>query len=91
MQFNLTTLIGKLNPICRKGLEEAAGLCVSQTNYNVEIEHLLLKLLEQPDTDLQRVLHYYEVNVAVVPSSAVSLLMADTVKPAVSSSRLTAG
>ena len=62
MQVDLKTLIGKLNPTCRQCLEAAAGLCVSQTHYNVEIEHLLLKLVEQSDTDLQQLLRYFEVN-----------------------------
>lgn len=43
-------------------MEAAAGLCVSQTNYNVEVEHLCLKLLESPDIDLQKILRYYEVD-----------------------------
>jgi type VI secretion system protein VasG len=66
MQCDLKALIDLLNPVCRKALEGAAGLCVSQTNYNVEIEHLLLKLLEGPDTDVQRLLRYYEVPTATL-------------------------
>lgn len=64
MNSDLQTLIEKLNPTCRKALESAAELCVSQTNYNVEIEHLLLKLIELPDTDVQRILRHYEVRTA---------------------------
>jgi type VI secretion system protein VasG len=45
---NLKSLVGKLNDTCRSALEAAAGLCLSRTNYNVEIEHWLLKLLEKP-------------------------------------------
>jgi type VI secretion system protein VasG len=55
-------LTNKLNATCRRGLEVAAGLCLSRTNYNVEIEHWLLKLLEAPDTDLTRILRHYEVD-----------------------------
>ncbi|MGE3540440.1 MAG: type VI secretion system ATPase TssH [Candidatus Tectimicrobiota bacterium] len=66
MQFDLKALIGTLNPTCRQALEAAAGLCVAQSNYNVEIEHLLLKLLEPPDTDVQRLLRYYEVPTAAL-------------------------
>jgi type VI secretion system protein VasG len=64
MNSDLQTLIEKLNPTCRKALESAAELCVSQTNYNVEMEHLLLKLIELPDTDVQRILRHYEVRTA---------------------------
>ena len=45
MSLDLQSLIEKLDATCRKRLEMAAELCVSQTNYNVEIEHYLLKLL----------------------------------------------
>src|SRR5207244_44962 len=59
---NLKSLVGKLNPLCRRALEGAAGLCLARTNYNVEIEHWLLKLLEAPDTDLARLLRHHEVD-----------------------------
>ncbi len=60
--MNLKSLIGKLNPICRATLESAAGLCVSRTNYNVEIEHWLLKLLENSQTDLAAICRAYELD-----------------------------
>ena len=47
MSQNIKTLISKLNPVCKKSLESAAALCVSQANYNIEIEHYLLKLLDE--------------------------------------------
>jgi type VI secretion system protein VasG len=56
------SLVGKLNPLCRRALEGAAGLCLSRTNYNVEIEHWLLKLLEPADSDLTRILKHYDVD-----------------------------
>jgi len=62
--LDLKSLIGKLNPTCRKALESAAGLCLSHTHYEVDIEHLLLKLLEIPDTDLQKILRHFEINEA---------------------------
>jgi type VI secretion system protein VasG len=59
---NLKALIGKLNETCRKALESAAGLCLSQTHYEVDIEHFLQKLLEIPKTDVQAILRHFEVN-----------------------------
>src|SRR5256885_13396860 len=64
--MDLSSLIGKLNTPCRKALEGAAALCVSQTHYNVEIEHFLVKLLEDNNTDLLAILKYFDVNPAVV-------------------------
>jgi type VI secretion system protein VasG len=63
---NLRNLVGKLNSTCRRALEGAAGLCLSRSNYNVEIEHWLLKLLELTDTDLSRILRHYDVELARV-------------------------
>jgi type VI secretion system protein VasG len=59
---NLKSLIGKLNDTCRKALESAAGLCLSQTHYEVDIEHFLMKLLEIEKTDFQLILRHFEIN-----------------------------
>lgn len=60
--MNLKSLVAKLNDPSRRALEAAAGLCLSRTNYNVEIEHWLLKLLEDPKNDLAEVLRSYEID-----------------------------
>jgi len=62
--LNLKSLVGKLNASCRRALEGSAGLCLSRTNYNVEVEHWLMKLLEPADGDLPRILRHYEVDPA---------------------------
>lgn len=62
MSVNLKSLIARLNATCRGALEGAAGLCLSRTNYDVEPEHFLLKLIESPDTDLAAILRRYEIN-----------------------------
>ena len=59
---NLKSLIGKLNNTCRQTLEAAAGLCLSRTNYNVEVEHWLTKLLETNNTDIHAILRFFEVD-----------------------------
>ena len=46
--IDLKQLVGRLNDPCRRALEAAAGLTLSRTHYNVEIEHWLLKLLDAP-------------------------------------------
>ena len=61
-QINLKSFVAKLNDTCRRTLEAAAGLCLSRTNYNVEIEHWLLKLLEAPNTDLAALLRQFEID-----------------------------
>ncbi len=59
---NLKSLIGKLNSACRKALESAAGLCLSHTHYDVELEHFFIKLLDIQDTDFLKILRYFEIN-----------------------------
>ncbi len=59
---NLKSLISKLNTTCRSALESAAGLCLSHTHYEVDLEHFFLKLLDLSDTDWQKILRYFEIN-----------------------------
>jgi type VI secretion system protein VasG len=44
---DLKSLIAKLNNPCRQALEAAAGLTLSRSHYNVELEHWFLKLLHR--------------------------------------------
>jgi len=62
MGLNLKALIGKLNEQTRSALEAAAGLCLSRTHYDIEIEHLLLKLLDSSSNDLASILKHFEVD-----------------------------
>jgi type VI secretion system protein VasG len=62
ISIDLKALVGKLNESTRTALEGAAGLCLSRTHYNVEIEHWLIKLLENSDSDINAVLKKYEIN-----------------------------
>ena len=60
----LRQLIGRLNPVCKRALEFAAALCVAQTHYNVEVEHMLRKLLDMPGCDVTPILRQFNVNEA---------------------------
>jgi type VI secretion system protein VasG len=51
-----------MNDTCRNALEGAAGLCLARTNYDVDVEHLLVKLGETPDTDFHRILRRFEID-----------------------------
>jgi len=62
MILNLRSLIGKLNDATRSALEAAAGLCLSRTHYDIEIEHFLLKLLDSTDNDLAYICRNYEID-----------------------------
>ena len=62
MAVNLRGLIAKLNAPTRSAVEAAAGLCLSRTNYDVEIEHFLVKTLDASDNDLAFILKHFGVN-----------------------------
>ncbi|RKG46595.1 type VI secretion system ATPase TssH [Acinetobacter cumulans] len=46
MMNNLKILITKLSPHARISLEKSANTCISQQNYEIEIEHFFLELLQ---------------------------------------------
>jgi type VI secretion system protein VasG len=71
---DLKSLVGRLNDLCRRSLEAAAGLTLSRSNFNVEIEHWLLKLLEAQDTDLLAILRQYEVEPARLAADLTRVL-----------------
>ena len=62
MNVNLKSLIGKLNDTTRGALEAAAGLCLSRTHYDVEVEHFLMKLLDASGSDAVKIFHQFEVD-----------------------------
>ena len=62
MSVNLKSLIGKLNDTTRNALEAAAGLCVSRTHYDIEIEHFLMKVLDAADNDIALILKQFGVD-----------------------------
>jgi type VI secretion system protein VasG len=61
MTANLKTLISKLNDPCRKAAERAASLTLSRGHFEVDIEHLLMALLEQPKSDLSLLARRFEI------------------------------
>lgn len=69
--INLKALIGKLNGVCTRSLEGAAGLCMSRTNYNVEVGHWLLKLLETSNTDVHAILKAFAIDASRVTADCM--------------------
>jgi type VI secretion system protein VasG len=62
MGLNLKSLIAKLNDPTRSALEGAAGLCLSRTHYDIEIEHFLTKLLDSSSGDFAAILKHFEMD-----------------------------
>ena len=64
MNVTLKALVAKLNDTCRVALEGAAGLCLTRTHYDVDVEHFLVKLCEVPNGDAARIIKHYGVDTA---------------------------
>jgi type VI secretion system protein VasG len=60
-KVDLKSLLRKLNSYCAGSLEGAAGFCVSRTHYEVTVEHLLFKMLDNPAADIRTILRHYEI------------------------------
>ena len=66
INVDLKALLSKLSRYCTGALEGAAGLCISRGNYEIAVEHMLLKLVEDPDGDFQYILRHYGIDPARV-------------------------
>ena len=62
MSVNLRALIGRLNDESRRALESAAGLCLSRTHYDVEVEHYVMKALDDTAGDVAAILKHYGID-----------------------------
>ena len=59
---DIKSLLARLNSYCTRCLEAAAGLCVTRTHYEVTVEHLFAKLLEEPQSDLPLILRQFDID-----------------------------
>jgi type VI secretion system protein VasG len=62
MPVNVEALIEKLNETTRNASEAAAGLCHTRTHYDVEIEHYLVKLLQERDSDFVPIMRAFSID-----------------------------
>ncbi|HEK0777491.1 type VI secretion system ATPase TssH [Proteus mirabilis] len=60
MENQSVMLLRRLNPYCAKALEAAASLCQTRAHAEVTIEHWLLKILEQGESDITVLARRYE-------------------------------
>jgi type VI secretion system protein VasG len=56
------SLIEKLNGTCHKALDSAAGLCLSQTHFSIEVEHWFIKLCENPSADFAAIFKSLQID-----------------------------
>ena len=64
MPVDLRSLVQRLNATTRRALEAAAGLALARTHYEIDIEHVLIRLLDQADSDFVAILRQFELSPA---------------------------
>ena len=62
MIASVKPLVQRFNEATRQAMEGAAGLCLSRTHYEVEIEHFITKPLENDSGDVARILEHFGVD-----------------------------
>ena len=61
-EIKRTALFGKLNSVGYKALEGATVFCKMRTNPFVEMAHWLHQILQQPDSDVHRIIQYFALD-----------------------------
>lgn len=74
VDVNLKSLVSKLGRTCHRALESAAGVCMTRTNYNIELEHWFLKLNEEANGDFAHIFRQFGVNPDQVARGLTSVL-----------------
>ncbi len=62
LSVEIKPLLKRLNPFCTRSLEGAAGLCVSRSHYEVTVEHLVSRLLDEIGADWYLILKQFGIN-----------------------------
>lgn len=79
------SLIDKLNAYCREAMENATGLCVARSHYEVTVDHVMLKLVESPQADIHAILRRFEIEparvIGALQHNVESLRSGNTGKP----------
>jgi type VI secretion system protein VasG len=62
MLVELKPLFARLNPTCSAALEGAAGLTLARNHYEIAVEHMLRRLVEEPGGDVHRILAHFDID-----------------------------
>jgi type VI secretion system protein VasG len=62
LDINRNALFGKLNSLAYRGMESATVFCKLRGNPCVELAHWIHQLLQQPDSDLHRIVKHFDLN-----------------------------
>ena len=73
-EISRTALFGKLNPLAYKAIEGATVFCKMRGNPYVELEHWMAQLLQNPESDLQRIVQHYGLDISVLAKDVTAAL-----------------
>ena len=73
-EISRTALFGKLNPLAYKAIEGATVFCKMRGNPYVELEHWMAQLLQNPESDLHRIVQHYGLDISVLAKDATAAL-----------------
>src|ERR1700722_1379333 len=73
-EIKRTTLFGKLNTVGYKSIEGATIFCKMRGNAYVETVHWLHQLLQQPDSDVLRVVKHFGIDASRLAADLVAAL-----------------
>ncbi len=62
MLVELKPLFGRLNSTCTAALEGAAALTLSRNHYEISIEHMLRRMLDEPSSDVAKILAHFDID-----------------------------
>ena len=72
--ITLKSLVGRLNPLCRSTLDEAAGLAMSRENFTVEVEHWLARICDRDETDLHLICREFDIELAHLKADLTQMI-----------------
>ncbi len=61
---DIKSLLERLNKYSKSSLEEAASACMTRTHYEIAIEHMLQKLIEDTHSDIPLILKHFNIRVS---------------------------
>ncbi len=73
-EISRTAVFGKLNGLAYKSVEGATVLCKLRGNPTVELEHWVMQILQNPDTDWHRVIRHHGLDASVLAKDITTAL-----------------
>ena len=73
-EISRAALFGKLNSLGYKAIDEATVFCKLRQNPYVELVHWLFQIVQQPDSDLHRIMERYGVDPSVLARDMTAAL-----------------